>query len=94
MDNFTLFYRTRSKTDPRVRWHKFDTISAPSRRAAFERAGYEAEMAQQYEGQQFRFESCLLIDGGIPALAVRDNEIDFDHYDFDGSYVECARLDA
>jgi DUF438 domain-containing protein len=88
MDPYTLFYRTRSKTDARVRWHKFDTISAPSRREAFVRAGYEYEIDQQYAGRQVRKHSVLEIDGGYPAIAMRDDEIIFDHYDFDGTFVE------
>jgi hypothetical protein len=79
--DFTIFFRTSTEHDKRRRWHKMSTVKAASRPAALRK------ITSPMHGAIDRTTSCVLGEDGILYLAHRSDRIDFEHYDFNGTFV-------
>jgi hypothetical protein len=84
MHTYTLFHRKASAVHKRVLWHKFEELRATSRPDALRRGIDPMHTITRTTSSCFDTGSNLV-------MAERNDRIDFDHYDFDGSYVEAAR---
>jgi hypothetical protein len=87
---YTIFTRRRSMTDPRVRWMKVDAVQARSCPDALRKAGFAWEIKEQYGDRMPPMHSVQDYITGDLYMAERDDRIDFEHYNFDGTLVEAS----